>query len=96
MLLIEIGGEEFIKSNLTTQKLEIKLLKHFGDRIVKYNGKTRIGNIICSSSMIEEDACAREANMKSNVDIRARGVAFALRSVIFKAQKTSLSNNLTV
>ena len=29
MLLIEIGGEEFIESNFTTQKLEIKLLKHF-------------------------------------------------------------------
>ena len=32
MLLIETGGEEFIESNFTTQKLEIKLLKHFGDK----------------------------------------------------------------
>ena len=30
----------------------------------------------------------REANMKCNVDTKARGVAFALRSEIIKAQKT--------
>ena len=39
MLLIKIGGEEFIKSNFTTQKLEIKLLKHFGDRIGQSKNK---------------------------------------------------------
>ena len=33
MLLIEIGGEEFSESNFTTQKLQIKLLKHFGGKI---------------------------------------------------------------
>ena len=43
MLLIEIGGEEFIESNFTTQKLEMKLLKHFGDKIVIHKGKTRSG-----------------------------------------------------
>ena len=41
MLLIEIGGEEFIESNFTTQKLEIKLLKHFGDRIGESKNKER-------------------------------------------------------
>ena len=51
MLLIEIGGEKFIGSNLTTQKLEIKLLKLFGDKIVIHKGKTRRGNIVFSSSI---------------------------------------------
>ena len=31
--MAERGGTEFIVSNLTTQKLEIKLLKQFGDKI---------------------------------------------------------------
>ena len=57
MLLI---GEKFIESNFTTQKLEIKLLKHFGDKIkVKHKGKTRRGNIIFSSSITVEDAFRR-------------------------------------
>ena len=51
MLLIEIGSEEFVESNFTTQKLEIKLLKHFGDKIVIHKRKTRRGNIIFSSSI---------------------------------------------
>ena len=51
MLLIEIGGEKFIESNLTIQKLEIKLLKLFGDKIVIHKGKTRRGNIVFSSSI---------------------------------------------
>ena len=49
MLLIEIGSEEFIESNFITQKLEIKLLKHFGDKTVIRQRKTRRGNIIFSS-----------------------------------------------
>ena len=56
MLLI---GEKFIESNFTTQKLEIKLLKHFGDKIVIHKGKTRRGNIIFSSSITVEDAFRR-------------------------------------
>ena len=90
MLLIEIGGEEFIESNFTTQKLEIKLLKHFGDKIL------RRGNIIFSSSITVEDAFRRETNMKWNINIKAREVAYALRSEILKAQKTTSPENLTI
>ena len=84
MLLTEIGGEEFIEWNFTTQKLEIKLLKHFGDKIVIHKGKTRRGNIIFSSSITVEDAFRREANMKRNIDTKAREVVFALRSEILQ------------
>ena len=93
MLLI---GEKFIESNFTTQKLEIKLLKHFGDKIVIHKGKTRRSNFIFSSCITVEDAFRREGSMKCNIDIKAREVAYALRSEILKARKTPLPENLTI
>ena len=87
---------EFIEANFTTQKLEIKLLKYFGDKIVIHKGKTRRCNIIFSSSITVEDAFRREANMKCNIDIKAREVALALRSEVLKGQKTPLQENLTI
>ena len=85
--MAELGGTEFIVSNLTTQKLEIKLLKQFGDKI-EYVTEKRGDNIILSSPITEEDAFRREANIKCNVDIKVRGVVFALRSQILEVQKT--------
>ena len=87
MLLIEIGREEFIEFNSTTQKLQINLLKHFTYKIVIHNGKASRSNTIFSSSITVEDAFRREANMKCNIDIQARGVAFALRSENLKPKK---------
>ena len=46
MLLMETGSEEFIESNFTTQKLEIKLLKQFGDKIAIRKGNTWRDNIL--------------------------------------------------
>ena len=69
---------------------------NFEDKIVIHKGKTRRGNVIFSSSITLEDAFRREANMKFNIDTKARGVAYALRSVILKAQKTPLPENLTI
>ena len=48
------------------------------------------------SSITVEDAFKREANMKCSIDIKAREVAFALRSEILKVQKTTLPENLTI
>ena len=87
---------EFIEANFTTLKLEIKLLRYFGDKIVIYKGKTRRYNIIFSSSITVEDAFRREANMKCNIDIKAREVALAVRSEVLKGQKTPLQENLTI
>ena len=63
----------------------MKLLKHFEDKIVIQKGKTRRRNIIFSSSVTVEDV------RKCNVEIKARGVALALRSQILKTQKTLFS-----
>ena len=41
MLLTEPGGEEFIESNFGTQKLELKLLKQFGDKTKYIKKKQR-------------------------------------------------------
>ena len=53
--MIEIGGGDSIELNFTTQKLKIKLLKHFGDKVVIHQGKTRRGNIIFNSSITVGD-----------------------------------------
>ena len=49
-----------------------------------------------SSSITVENSFMREANVKCNVDTKARGAAFALRSEIIKAQKTPLPEYLTI
>ena len=39
--MIEFGGEEFNESKFTTQNLEIKLLKDFGEKIVIHEEKSK-------------------------------------------------------
>ena len=51
-LLTEFRGEEFDTIRLTTQKLEEKLLKHYGDKICIISGSTFTkGNILFSASL---------------------------------------------
>ena len=52
---------------------------------MRHNGKTRRDNIIFSSFLAVEHSFRREDNMKCNINIKARKVAFAMRSKILKA-----------
>ena len=83
--------------NRTLQLRSLRLTtKTFWRQIVIHKGKIRRGNIVFSSSITEEDAFRTEANMKCNIDIKAREIAYVLKSEILKAQKTPLPENLTI
>ena len=96
MLLSEIVGEVFKHADSTTQKLESKIQQCYENKLTIQKGKTKRGNIIFSSSMGIEEALRKEHSMKTNLSIKIRDVAFALRSSIIEAKTTPLPENITI
>ena len=95
-LLHEIGKERAQDLESTTQKLEEKLLKHFGDKIKISKGIKGRGNIAFSSSIDVEDVVRKQQSEKASVDTQLKTIAFMLREAIFDADKRQLPANLTI
>ena len=78
----------------TTQKLQQKLEKHFGDKIKVSHGKK---NIIFSSSMTVDEAIrAHNTSDRVTQENQIKEVAFLLRKSTFDCKNTVLPNNLTI
>ena len=78
-LLREYGGEKFQSAYSTAQKLENKLKASYGDRICILSGNTKSGNIVYSASSSIEEAIRRQDTRASDLKIKVRDVALALR-----------------
>ena len=98
VLLSEISGHFDVNLEIetTSQKLEGKLINHYGDKITVAKGKTKRGSLVFSSSIALEEALRSEHNMEGKLERKVKEVAFALRAEIAKAETRKLPENLTI
>ncbi|CAB4037632.1 Hypothetical predicted protein [Paramuricea clavata] len=80
MLLAEIGGEDYEDVESNSTKLEKR--------------KTRRGNLVFISEILDEEAFRRENLMKSKIKAKIRDVAFELRQSIIDAEKLAMSDEV--
>ena len=92
----EMGGKNFQDSNPSSQKMESKIKKRFGDAIRIEKGLTKQGNIIFSNQLTISEAFSKEKSMAKSLDIQLRDLAFNLRELILSSETTPLSDDLTV
>ena len=92
----EIGGEDFQHATPTAQKLDEKLTKHFGERIVVQKGKTKRGNIVHSSEMSKEEALAFKFDKLMDIKMKIRDAALVLREAIMKAPQKQIPSSPTM
>ena len=78
----------------TTQKLQQKLEKHFGDKIKVSHGKKKI--IFSSSMTVDEAIRAHNTSDRVTQENQIKEVTFLLRKSIFGCKNTVLPNNLTI
>ena len=95
-LVHDIGGEYFRDATPSAQKLELKIVKHFGNRIKIEKGKTKRGNVIYSTVLTTEEALREQHDQISDINIQIKKVAFALRESRSKAEHRTLPENLTL
>ena len=89
-----IGGYKFKDAEPTAQKLEIKLLNHFQNKICIEKGSTKRGNIVYSQSMNKEDIFRKQHKGFTSLDIQIRDIAYTLRESIMNAERKPLPENL--
>lgn len=92
----EIGGEDFQHATPTAQKLDEKLTKHFGERIVVQKGKTKLGSIVHSSEMSKEEALAFKFDKLMDINLKIRDAALVLREAIMKAPQKQIPSSPTM
>ena len=84
-LLTEFRGEESDTVGSTAQKLEEKLLKHYGDKICTISGSTFMkGNIVLSASLSVDEAVKKLEVKGNDLKAKIRDVALILREDINK------------
>ena len=97
-LIHEIGGDGFIDSCPTTQKLVEKLEKHYTTEIQITKGSAKgTPMIIYNAAMSLEEAIKDQSlNMKiNNENAKVRDVAFSIRKAILSAETKKLTNKIT-
>ena len=95
-LLHEIGKEKGYDLEPSTQKLEAKLVKHFGDQITITKSIKGRGMIIYSSSIDVEEVVRKQQSEKTNANTQLKNIAFKLREAVFNAENRQLPANLTI
>ena len=80
--LYEIGGIQFEDITTTTQKLEVKLVEFYGEKIKIHKGSKRKGNIIYSAELDPRDVLQKEVSWQNDMQMKVRDVAFSLRQSI--------------
>ena len=96
ILLCEIGGHYYKSIEPTSQKLEEKLMKYFGDKLTISNSAGAKGNLLYSSELTVEEAINLENYERASNETKLRVVAFMLREAIFDQQKRKLPSSPTI
>jgi hypothetical protein len=84
--LHDIGKEKGYDLEPSTQKLEAKLVKHFGDQIAITSSITGQGMILYSSSIDVEEVVRKQQVGKTHADTQLKTIAFKLREAVFNAE----------
>ena len=96
-LITEFRGEEFNTVGSTAQKLNKKILKHYGDEISIISGSTFTKNNIVLSASLSNDEAVKKQDIKGNgIKAKIRDVALILLEEINKEEKGQLPNNLKI
>ena len=95
-LIREMGGAEFKDASPSSQNMENKLVKRFGDEVCIIKGFTRQGNISFSKTLSVSDAFHKENSTTKLQDIQLRDAALVLREIILLSKSKSLPENLTI
>ena len=91
-----MGGDEFKDASQSSQNMENKLLKRFGDEVCIIKGSTRQGNIIFSKTLSISDAFHKENSTTKWQDVQLRDAALVLRENILSTESKPLPKNLTI
>ena len=95
-LIPEMGGDEFKDASQSSQNMEKKLLKRFGDEVCIIKGSTRQGNIIFSKTLSISDAFHEENGTTKWQDVQLRDAALVLCETILSTESKPLPENLTI
>ena len=78
----------------TTQHLQDKLFKHFGEKIKIDQGNKKRGNIIYNASMNSDVAARKAFDSDRQLQFKIRDIAFDLRKEILNLEKRKLPQNV--
>ena len=96
-LLTEFRGEEFDTVGSTAQKLEEKLLKHYGDKICIISGNTFTKDNMVFTASLSVNEAVKKLDVKGNdLKVKIRDVALILLEEINKSEKKQLPENLKI
>ena len=93
-ILLEKTGEDDI--NFTSQHLEDKLVKHFGEQIMFNNGNKKRGNIIYKKGMDLEHVIREAFDSRRQLRVQIKDLAYKLRKCILDSPHTPLPEDLKI
>ena len=92
-LIREMNGDEFKDGSPSSQNMEEKLLKRFGDEICMIKGSTRQGNIIFIKTFSISDVFHKENSTTKLHDVQLRDAALVLCEIILSSESKPLPEN---
>ena len=91
-----VYGDEFKNASPSSQNMENKLLKRFGDEVCIIKGSTRQGNIIFSRTLSISYASYKENSTTRLQEAQLRDAALVLHEIILSSESKPLPENLTI
>ena len=85
-----------MQAHPSSQNMENKLLKQFGDEVCIIKGSTRQRNIIFSKNLSISDAFHKENSATKSQDVQLRDAFLVFREAILSSESKPLPENLTI